>query len=179
MSGSKKVCALLLSCMALAARAAEPDPKITATPLAGTVSMIQAYECNIVASAGDDGIVMVDTCSADVADKLFAVVKQLSAKPLRLVINTHVHGDHTGGNAYFQKLAPVIAANNVRKWLSAGNEVTRDKPSPPEALPIVTFAGEVTFHLNGEDIRLMTSTAGPYRRRRRRLFQERERRRHG
>jgi cyclase len=71
------------------------------------------------------------------------------------VINTHMHGDHTGANAFFQKLAPVIATGNVRKWLVAGNERTRDKPAAPEALPVITFTGETTLHLNGEEIRLL------------------------
>jgi cyclase len=159
MARSGYVCGLLLCCVA-AGQAAEPDPGFRATPIAGSVSVLQGYECNIVVSTGDDGIVMVDTCGAKVAGKLDAATKQLSDKPLRFVINTHVHGDHTGGNAYFQKRAPVIAANNARKWLIAGNEVTGDKPSPPQALPIITFAGEVTFHLNGEEIRLLALPPG-------------------
>ena len=153
----KAVSAALVFLLLVAGSAgtAEPDPAFISTPIAGSVSVLQGYECNIVASAGADGIVMVDTCGAKVADKLFASVKALSAQPLRFVINTHVHGDHTGGNAYFQKLAPIIAAGNVRKWLIAGNTVPGDKPSPPDALPIITFAGETTLHLNGEDIRLL------------------------
>jgi cyclase len=150
----KDVCLLLL-CLASVARAAEPDPGFIATPVAGSVTVLQGYECNIVVSAGEDGMVMVDTCVAKFADKLLAALKKLSAQPLRFVINTHVHGDHTGANAYFQKLAPVIATGNVRKWLAAGNERTRDKPAAPDAWPIVTFTGETTLYLNGEEIRLL------------------------
>ena len=153
------LCVLLLFCGA-AARAAEADPGFTVAPIAGSVSVLQGYECNIVASAGDDGIVLVDTCDVRVADKLLAAVKRLSNKPLRFVVNTHVHADHTGGNAVFQKLAPIFADANVRKWLATGNEVTRDKKSPPEALPLITFDGEVTFHLNGEEIRLLELPPG-------------------
>jgi cyclase len=148
--------ALLLSGLSAAAGAAESaDPGFTAVPIAESVSLLQGHECNIAVSAGDDGIVMVDTCGAKVADQLLAAVKRISSKPLRFVINTHVHGDHTGGDTAFQKLAPVIASHNVRKWMMTGNAVTKDKPSPPEALPIVTFEGEMTLHLNGEDIRLL------------------------
>jgi cyclase len=150
----KNVCLLLLS-LAPAAWPAEPDPGFIAAPVAGSVTVLQGYECNIVVSAGADGMVMVDTCVAEFADKLLAALKKLSAQPLRFVINTHVHGDHTGANAYFQKLAPVIATANVRKWLAAGNERTRDKPAAPDALPIVIFSGETTLHLNGEEIRLL------------------------
>lgn len=148
-------CVLLLCCVASAAGAAAPDIEFKTTPLGESVSVLQRYECNIVASAGDDGIVMIDTCDMQVANKLLAAVQRLSDKPLRFVINTHVHGDHTGANAFFQKLAPIIASNNVRKWLVTGNERLLDKPSPPDALPAVTFGGEMTLHLNGEEIRLL------------------------
>jgi cyclase len=147
---------LLLSSLASLAGAAEPDPGFTAVPIAGTVSVLQGYDCpNIVASAGDDGIVMVDACAAKFADNLLAALKGISNKPLRFVIDTHAHGDHTLANAYFQKLAPVIAHESVRKRLAAGNEKTGDKPRPPEALPIVTFDSGLVLHLNGEEIRLL------------------------
>ena len=151
--------ALLLTCFA--AGAAEPaDPGFTAVPIAKSVSVLQGYECNNAVSAGEDGIVLVDTCGAKVADKLLAAAQRLSAKPLRFVINTHAHGDHTNGDAALQKFAPVIAHQNVRKRMAAGNEVTRDKPSPPEALPAITFDGEMILHLNGEEIRLLTLPPG-------------------
>jgi cyclase len=137
------------------AGAAEPKPPFTVTPLAGSVSVLQGFEYNMVVSVGDDGIVMVDALTEKTAVRLQAALANLSAKPLRFVINTHVHGDHTGGNAFFQKLAPVISSENTRRSLASGNEVTRDKPSAPEALPVITFDGEMTLHLNGEEIRLV------------------------
>jgi glyoxylase-like metal-dependent hydrolase (beta-lactamase superfamily II) len=150
------IAALALAGMADIARAAEPpDPGFTAVPIAQSVSVLQGFECNIAASAGEDGIVLVDTCGAKVADRLLAVAQRLSAKPLRFVINTHAHGDHTGGNAVLQKVAHVIAHHTVRKRMAAGNEVTRDKPAPPEALPAITFDDEMTLYLNGEEIRLL------------------------
>ena len=108
--------ALVLAGFAATTSAADPDPRFTVTPLAGSVSLIQGYECNITVSAGDDGIVMVDTCGpTKVAEQLLAAVKRLSEKPFRFVINTHAHGDHTGANMFFQNLAPVVAHHNVRK----------------------------------------------------------------
>lgn len=147
---------LLLSLVAAAA-AAEPETGFTTTNIAGTVSVLQGNDCpNIVASAGDDGIVMVDTCGpTKVAEQLQAAVKRLSEKPFRFVIDTHAHGDHTGANMFFQKLAPVIAHANVRKRMAAGNEKTGDKPRDPEALPAVIFDSEMILHLNGEEIRLL------------------------
>lgn len=142
--------------MAVTASAAEPAPKqFTATPIGGSVTLLQGWECNNPVSAGEDGIVIVDTCGAKVAERLLAAAQRLSAKPLRFVINSHAHGDHTGGNAVLQKLAPVIAHHNVRTRMAAGNEKTKDKPAPPEALPSVTFDSEMILYLNGEEIRLL------------------------
>ncbi len=86
---------------------------------------------------------------------------------MRFIINTHYHGDHTGGNAFFQKQAPIIAHDNVRKRLEAGGpagnlgSISMDhKPAPKEALPIITFDHDVTVHLNGEDIRALHFPSG-------------------
>ena len=147
---------LLLCGLASSIGAAEPVTEFTAVPVAGSVTILQGNDCpNIAVSAGDDGIVMVDTCAMKFAEKLLASVQRLSDKPIRFVIDTHAHSDHTRANAYFQKLAPVIAHDSVRKRLAAGNEKTGDKPRPPEALPIVTIDREMTLHLNGEEIRLL------------------------
>jgi cyclase len=78
------------------------------------------------------------------------VLKSISSKPLRLVINTHIHEDHTGGNDVFQKLAPIIAHRNVRTRMESG-----ERKRAAEALPTVTFDTEIDLFLNGEDIRLL------------------------
>ena len=91
------------------------------TKVAGTVYMLEGADAgNIGASVGDDGIVIVDDQYAPLADKIEAALKGITDKPIRFVINTHYHGDHTGGNEYFQKQAPIIAQDNVRKRLEAG-----------------------------------------------------------
>ena len=147
--------ALWLSCLASASAAEPVDPGWTAVPIAESISLLEGYECNITVSAGDDGIVLVDTCGARMADKLLAAAQRLTAKPLRFVINTHVHSDHTNGNVVLQKYAPVISHHTVRARLAAGNEVRGDKPKPPEAWPVITFDDEVILYLNGEEIRLL------------------------
>src|SRR5262245_51989886 len=118
--------ALLLAGFATIAGAAEPESGFTISPLGGSVSLLQGHECNIAVSAGEDGIVVVDTCGVDASEQLLAAVRRVSNSPIRFVINTHAHGDHSGGNAVFQKLAPVIAHDNVRKRMAAGNETTGD-----------------------------------------------------
>jgi len=145
--------------------------ELRVTKVAGNVYMLDAAKGdaggNIGASVGDDGIVIVDDQYAPLADKIRAALKGITDKPVRFVINTHYHGDHTGGNAIFQKDAPVIAQDNVRKRLEEGGKagnggsVSMDrKPAEKGALPIITFEHDVTVHLNGEDIRALHFPAG-------------------
>lgn len=128
------------------------------TKVAGNVYMLEGEGGNIGASVGEDGIVIVDDQFAPLADKIKAALKGITDRPVRFVINTHYHGDHTGGNAIFQKDAPVIAQDNVRKRLEAGGGDR--KPAPKDALPIITFDHDVTVHLNGEDIRALYFPSG-------------------
>jgi glyoxylase-like metal-dependent hydrolase (beta-lactamase superfamily II) len=135
--------------------------------VAGNVYMLQGAGGNIGASVGDDGIVIVDDQYAPLADKIQAPLKSITDKPVRFIINTHFHPDHTGGNEYFQKQAPIIAQDNVRKRLESGGgggnggSIHIDtKPAPHEALPIITFDHDVTVHLNGEDIHALYFPAG-------------------
>lgn len=137
------------------------------TKVAGSVYMLEGAGGNIGASVGDDGIVIVDDQYAPLAEKIQAALKGITEKPVRFIINTHYHEDHTGGNAYFQKEAPIIAHDNVRKRLETGGTAGNGssvhfeaKPQPKEALPIITFDHDVTVHLNGEDIRALHFPAG-------------------
>jgi glyoxylase-like metal-dependent hydrolase (beta-lactamase superfamily II) len=141
--------------------------QIKVTKVAGTVYMLEGAGGNIGASIGEDGIVVVDDQYAPLADKIQAALKGVTGKPVRFIINTHYHGDHTGGNAYFQKQAPIIAQDNVRKRLETGGAAgnggsvhMEHKPDAKEALPIITFDHDVTVHLNGEDIRALYFPAG-------------------
>jgi cyclase len=141
--------------------------EIKVSKVAGSVYMLQGAGGNIGASVGEDGIVVVDDQYAPLADKIQAALKGITDKSVRFIINTHYHGDHTGGNAYFQKQAPIIAHDNVRKRLETGGPAGNGgsvhfdaKPAPKEALPIITFDHDVTVHLNGEDIRALYFPAG-------------------
>jgi cyclase len=163
---------LVATCALTATLAAADDQdfskvQIKVTKVAGSVYMLEGAGGNIGASVGDDGIVIVDDQYAPLADKIQEALKGITGKPVRFVINTHYHGDHTGGNAYFQKQAPVIAQDNVRKRLESsagagnGSSIHMDiKPATHDALPIVTFDHDVTIHLNGEDIRALYFPAG-------------------
>jgi cyclase len=146
--------------------------QLRVTKVSGTVYMLDAVPPgdaggNIGASVGEDGIVIVDDQYAPLADRIRAALKGVTDKPVRFVINTHYHGDHTGGNALFQKDAPIIAQENVRKRLEQGGTAGvgstmnfEHKPAEKAALPIITFEHDVTVHLNGEDIRALHFPAG-------------------
>src|SRR3974390_3825851 len=124
--------------------------QIKVSKVAGNVYMRGGAGGNIGASVGDDGIVVVDDQYAPLADRIQAALKGITDKPVRFIINTHYHGDHTGGNAYFTKQHPIIANDNVRKRLesggTAGNGATIHmdvKPAEKGALPIITFDHDV------------------------------------
>src|SRR5512142_2422741 len=131
----------------LAASSAMAQPQdfskvqIKVIPVAGSVYMLQGAGGNIGVSVGDDGIVVVDDQYAPLADRIQAALKGISDKPVRFVINTHWHFDHTGGNAYFRKQGTIIAQENVRERLEKGGSILgmEQKPTPREDLPIITF----------------------------------------
>jgi len=107
---------------------------------------------------GSDGVLLVDSQFAPLTDKLVAAIKNISDKPIRFLIDTHVHGDHTGGNENFAKLGVTIfARDQLRTRLAHPNPAadgTPGKPAPALALPVVTYDGPVSIHLDGEDVHL-------------------------
>lgn len=135
--------------------------------VAGNIYMLEGAGGNIGALVGDDGIIIIDDQYAPLADKIRAALKGITDKPVRFIINTHYHFDHTGGNALFSQGSTIIAQENVRKRLQVGGKagnggsVSFDiKPGVPEALPIITFEHDVTVHMNGEDIRALHFPSG-------------------
>lgn len=168
---------LAISAMAMlgsrAASAQEPDfskVQIKVSKVSGNIYMLEGAGGNIAASVGEDGIVIVDDQFAPLAEKIQAALKDLgvTTKPVRFVINTHYHGDHTGGNEPFNNAgATLIAHQNVRKRLETGGTAgnggsikMEQKAASRNALPIITFEHDVTVHLNGEDIRALHFPSG-------------------
>lgn len=129
--------------------------EIKVHPVAGAISMLQGAGGNIGVSVGEDGIVIIDDQYAPLAPKIKAALASITDEPVRFVLNTHYHGDHTGGNEIFGETAPIIAHENVRRRLAEGVSV-QGRTIPPaseEALPVITFNDRLTVHLNGEEIR--------------------------
>jgi glyoxylase-like metal-dependent hydrolase (beta-lactamase superfamily II) len=129
--------------------------EIKAIKVAGNVHMLEGFGGNIGVSVGPDGILIVDDQFAPLADKIKAALKGLGEGKLKFILNTHWHGDHTGGNAVFGPEAPIVAQANVRKRLAEGSNIPNRvvKPAPKEALPVITFDQSVSIHFNGEEIR--------------------------
>ncbi len=162
---------LLLS--AGAARAQEEDfskATVKVLPVAGSVYLLEGVGGNIAASVGEDGIVLVDDEFAPLAEKIAAALKGIGVtdKPVRYVINTHYHGDHTGGNLPLASGgSTLIAQTHVRERLERGGEGGNggaikfdNKPAEKLALPVITFDHDMTVHLNGEDIRALHYPSG-------------------
>ena len=133
--------------------------EIKVTKVAGSVYMLEGSGGNIGVSVGSDGILIVDDEFAPLADKIKAALKGLGEGKLKFILNTHWHGDHTGGNVVFGPEAPIIAQTNVRKRLATEQKSELFKsttpPSPKEALPVITFDQSLSVHFNGEEIRVI------------------------
>src|SRR6476620_8887345 len=133
--------------------------EIKATKISGNVYMLEGSGGNIGVSVGTDGILIVDDQFAPLAEKIRAALKTLGDGKLKFILNTHWHGDHTGGNAQFGREAPIIAHDNVRKRLSTEQRSELFKQttpaSPKEALPVITFDQSLSVHFNGEEIRVI------------------------
>ena len=157
----KKFLLLIVSLLfAVTASAQQTDfskVEIKATKVAGNVYMLQGSGGNIGVSVGNDGLLIVDDQFAPLADKIRAALKGLADKKLQFILNTHWHGDHTGGNVAFGPEATIIAHDNVRKRLATEQKSavfnSTTPPSPKEALPVITFDQTLTVHFNGEEIR--------------------------
>ena len=137
--------------------------QIKSTPLTANLFMLEGVGGNVAAATGPDGVLLVDDEFAGVADKIRAALKGLGAdKPVRFVVNTHYHYDHTDANLVFaQAGAVLIAHDNLRVRLEhggvAGNggSISKEmKAAPAGALPAITYATELTLHLNGTEVRV-------------------------
>lgn len=150
----------LASTIANVALAQMGDPtkvEIRATPLAENLYMLAGAGGNMVLLTGPEGAVLIDDQLAPAAPKVKAAVAAITDKPVRFVINTHWHLDHTGGNELMAAGGSVIVAHdNVRKHMSTKQRLElfgADVPaSPAGALPVLTFSENSTLHLNGEQL---------------------------
>ncbi|MED5461983.1 MAG: MBL fold metallo-hydrolase, partial [Pseudomonadota bacterium] len=113
--------------------------------VAGNISMLIGQGGNIGLSIGDDGVIMIDDQFAPLSARIAETIRRVTDEEIRFLINTHVHGDHVGGNENFANMGVVIFANDNVRMRMVGN-------SPDAALPIVTFSDTTTLHLNDEEV---------------------------
>jgi glyoxylase-like metal-dependent hydrolase (beta-lactamase superfamily II) len=133
--------------------------EIKTTRLAPDFYTLEGQGGTISVLTGPDGVLLVDSQFAPLTDKLVAAIRKLSDKPIRFLIDTHVHGDHTGGNENFAKLGVLIfSRDQLRARLEhpgPAADGTPGKPAAPAALPVVTYDGPVSIHVDGENVRLI------------------------
>jgi glyoxylase-like metal-dependent hydrolase (beta-lactamase superfamily II) len=140
--------------------AAPPDLKVVTTKLGGSVYGIDGQGGRAAALVGPEGIFLVDAQFPAVTAKIVAALKEISPAPLRLLVNTHVHGDHTGGNENFARLGVTILGRSALR-----DQLLKPRPAPgngqvppvapPEALPVVMFDSPTTVYLDGETVKLI------------------------
>jgi glyoxylase-like metal-dependent hydrolase (beta-lactamase superfamily II) len=134
--------------------------QIEAQEVAEGVYMLTGRGGNLGLFVGEDGVFLIDDQYAPLTDKILAAIEQITSEPVRFVLNTHWHGDHTGGNENLGDAGALLVAHeNVRARLSVDQVLERvgrpvsEQPAAPEgALPVVTFTEDVTFHLNGDEL---------------------------
>jgi cyclase len=112
---------------------------------------------------GPEGVFMVDGQFAPLSEKIAAAIKSVTDKPIKFLVNTHVHGDHTGGNENFGRMgATIIAREQLRNRLIHPNPLANGQPAPPTmpiGLPVITYNGQLLMHMNGENIRMIAINA--------------------
>ena len=152
------VCAALLLLTGIASAQQNFDTvQVRSAKVAEGVYMLTGAGGNIGLGIGVDAVFVVDDQFAPLTPKILAAIAQLTDKPVRFVVNTHWHGDHTGGNEHMgQAGALLVAQDNVRRRMSTQQvlAIFNDTvpAAPAGALPVITFSDTVTFHINGDDV---------------------------
>jgi cyclase len=155
----------LIAAQAATAQAA-PDfgkVEIRTTQLAPDFWTLEGQGGTISVLAGADGVLLVDSQFAPLTDKLVAAIRRVTDRPIRFLVDTHVHPDHTGGNENFARLgATIFARDQLRYRLEHPNPAaggSPGKPAPAAALPVVTYNASLSIHVDGEDVRLLPVVA--------------------
>ena len=149
-----------LSCLPAAAQQIDYSKvEIKTTDLGHGVYLLGWQGGDSLILVGDDGVLLVDTSVALMGDKIKGAIAKVSDKPIKLIINTHAHADHFGANEALAKGgASIVAHDNLRERMAKGQYLAAFKqtipPSPPAALPTLTYADAMTLHFGGETVQL-------------------------
>ncbi|KAA3609255.1 MAG: MBL fold metallo-hydrolase [Calditrichaeota bacterium] len=137
-----------------AGKTIQDDTQIKTIHVSGNIYMLEGSGGNIGVSAGPDGVLMIDDQFATLSSKIREAVRKINPGEIKFLVNTHHHGDHTGGNKFFSEEAVILAHHNVRKHLSDNGE----KQIP--GLPIITFEDGLSIHFNDEEIKVIHWAGG-------------------
>lgn len=133
--------------------------QIRTTKIGDNLYALEGQGGAISVLTGSDGVFLVDTQYAPLTEKLVAAIRALSDRPIRFVVNTHVHGDHTGGNENFARLGATILARDQVRWRLAHPQAqangTPSVAAPAAALPVITYDSPITLHVDNETVRLL------------------------
>lgn len=147
-------------CISLVAQGDFDTVRIRAVKVTDQIYMLKGSGGNIGVLTGNEGVLMVDNQFAPLSNKINGAIKTLDPSEIRFLINTHLHGDHSGGNENFKRMGVTVVAHDmVRDRMSKekANPTTKEvtRPRDKDALPVITFADKLNFHLNDEDIELI------------------------
>ncbi len=152
------LCVLIIALMSLAPAGQSEEVKIMTIPVTKQIYMITGQGGNIGLFIGEDGTFLIDDQFAPLTEKIVAAIKSVGGDFPKFLINTHFHGDHTGGNENLGKGGTLIFSHdNVRERLSTGSFIAafnmKQEAASREGLPVVTFSEDISFHLNGDSLR--------------------------
>ncbi|TMQ69489.1 MAG: MBL fold metallo-hydrolase [Candidatus Eisenbacteria bacterium] len=150
------IAAALLGEAAAAQQRNVAQVEIKTTPLGEGVSMMEGAGGNLGVSVGPDGVLLIDDELAPLSDKIKAAIAKLSDRPVKILFNTHYHGDHVGGNENFGNAgATIVAHDNVWARMSQADPLRSLPPYPGPALPLISFRDRITFHVNGDTLQVI------------------------
>lgn len=171
MSAQKIVLFFLAACVVTIAQAQQSPPAVRAprvdfdkveiktTRLSDDLFTLEGHGGTITVLTGPDGVLMVDSQFAPLTDKIVAAIGKITDQPIRFLIDTHLHGDHTGGNENLARLGALIFSRDQLRMrlIHPSPRPNGEVPpgAPAKALPVVTYDGPVTLHVNGEDVQLI------------------------
>jgi len=155
----KKILTMFVATLALSSTSSNAfdDVKVTSQEVQSNIHMLVGKGGNVGVFIGKDGTFVIDDQFAPLTDKLMAEIKTIGGDAPKFLLNTHFHGDHSGGNENFGKRGAMIISHlNVRDRLKQGSEIKEfgmiSPPAPAVALPIITYKNQMSFHINGEDV---------------------------
>ncbi len=159
-----KIASVILGLCLGAATVLAESPSVTTTTIKDGLYLLQGRGGNVMASVGDDGVLLIDSDYPNYAPAYQQALTALGDGKARFLINTHWHGDHTGGNSYWGERGGVILAHdNVRERMSSPQDnkyIGRVEPSPAVAWPMVTYEDSLALHVNGDTLEVQHYPAG-------------------